>query len=139
MTSSTLLSLLVLAVAAAASPFSLIAFSLVLATDRGPRNGVAFIAGWMTTVMLIGVVMSLVGVNVEVESSNTRANGSWRSSSRWAWCWWSHGRRDVVSDPENKRWSSTRPSSPNRHGNGTSARWAIPVRSSLEARCRRGR
>jgi hypothetical protein len=74
-TSSTLVSLLVLALVAAASPFSLIAFSLVLATDRGPRNGVAFIAGWVTTVMLLGVVLSLVGSNVEVKSSNTA--GKW--------------------------------------------------------------
>jgi hypothetical protein len=53
--------LLVLAVTAAASPFSLIAFSLVLATDRGPRNGLAFIAGWVTTVVAICAVSLLIG------------------------------------------------------------------------------
>jgi threonine/homoserine/homoserine lactone efflux protein len=74
-TSSTLVSLLVLALVAAASPFSLVAFSLVLATKRGPRNGVAFIVGWVTTVMLLGIVLSLVGSNVEVKSSNTA--GKW--------------------------------------------------------------
>jgi threonine/homoserine/homoserine lactone efflux protein len=74
-TSSTLVSLLLLAVTAAASPFSLIAFSLVLATDRGPRNGIAFICGWVTTVTLIGVVMALVGTNVDVQRSNTA--GKW--------------------------------------------------------------
>ncbi len=71
MTTSTFTSLLVLAFTAAASPFSLVAFSMVLATDRGPRNGVAFICGWITTVTLIGVVMSVVGTNVDVDSSKT--------------------------------------------------------------------
>jgi Sap, sulfolipid-1-addressing protein len=69
------MSLLLLAVTAAASPFSLVAFSIVLATDRGPRNGIAFICGWVTTVMLLGVVMTVVGANVEVDSDNTA--GKW--------------------------------------------------------------
>jgi threonine/homoserine/homoserine lactone efflux protein len=72
---TTLSTLLLLAVTAALSPFSLIAFSLVLATDRGPRNGIAFICGWITTVTLIGVAMSLIGSNVHVNSSNTA--GKW--------------------------------------------------------------
>ena len=75
MTSSALISLLILALTAALSPFSLVAFSLVLATDRGPRNGIAFICGWVTTVTLIGVVMSLIGANTDVTSSNTA--GKW--------------------------------------------------------------
>lgn len=75
MNSSTLISLLLLAFTAIASPFSLIAFSLVLATDRGPRNGIAFIAGWVTTVTLIGVVESLIDLNVEATESNTA--GRW--------------------------------------------------------------
>ena len=75
MTSSTLVSLLLLAVTAAVSPFSLVAFSLVLATDRGPRNGIAFICGWVTTIVLIGVVMALIGGSVDVNSSNTA--GKW--------------------------------------------------------------
>ncbi|MFM2077603.1 MAG: hypothetical protein RJA49_1493 [Actinomycetota bacterium] len=75
MTSSTLSTLLILAITAAVSPFSLVAFSLVLATDRGPRNGIAFILGWITTVTMIGVVMSLIGANVEVNENNTA--GKW--------------------------------------------------------------
>jgi len=75
MTSTTLTTLLLLAITAAVSPFSLVAFSLVLATDRGPRNGIAFICGWITTVTLIGVGMSLLGANVQVNSSNTA--GKW--------------------------------------------------------------
>ena len=75
MTSSTFISLLLLALTAIASPFSLIAFSLVLATDRGPRNGIAFIAGWVTTVTLIGVVESLIDVNLDATESNTA--GKW--------------------------------------------------------------
>src|SRR6185436_14582406 len=75
MTTSTLTSLLILAFTAAASPFSLIAFSIVLATDRGPRNGIAFICGWITTVTLIGVVMSVIGANVEIHTSNKA--GKW--------------------------------------------------------------
>jgi hypothetical protein len=75
MNSSTFTSLLLLAVTAALSPFSLIAFSLVLATGRGPKNGIAFICGWVTTITLIGVVEGLIGSNVEVTESNTA--GKW--------------------------------------------------------------
>ena len=75
MNSSTLVSLLLLAFTAAASPFSLIAFSLVLATDRGPRNGIAFIAGWVTTITLIGVVESFIDINVDATETNTA--GKW--------------------------------------------------------------
>jgi len=58
--------LLILAATAAVSPFSIVAFSLVLATDRGPRNGLAFIAGWITTVVGICVVSLVVGGAAEV-------------------------------------------------------------------------
>jgi hypothetical protein len=75
MTSATLTTLLVLAVTAAASPFSLVSFSLVLATDRGPRNGVAFIVGWIVTVWLIGVAASVFGAEASPRSSN--AVGKW--------------------------------------------------------------
>jgi hypothetical protein len=68
-------SLLVLAATAAASPFSLVAFGLVLASNRGPRNGVAFILGWITTVLLIGVVTALVGGSTDINSNNTP--GAW--------------------------------------------------------------
>jgi hypothetical protein len=68
-------SLLILVITAAASPFSLIAFGLVLATDRGPRNGVAFILGWITTVTLIGIGTAALGGSVEITSSNTP--GAW--------------------------------------------------------------
>jgi hypothetical protein len=73
----TLSSLLILALTAAASPFSLVAFSLVLATDRGPRNGIAFIAGWITTVMLIGVAMSVLGSSLPTTSSSSSTPGTW--------------------------------------------------------------
>jgi hypothetical protein len=75
MNSSTLSSLLVLAATAAASPFSLVAFGLVLATNRGARNGFAFILGWITTVVLIGIVTAIVGGSTDVTSSNTP--GAW--------------------------------------------------------------
>ncbi len=75
MTGSELVTLLLLAFTAAASPFSLIAFSLVLATERGSRNGIAFICGWIVTVTMIGVVMSVLGSGVEFNQSNTA--GKW--------------------------------------------------------------
>ena len=75
MNGSTLLSLLVFTITAVLSPFSLIAFGLVLATDRGPRNGLAFIFGWITTVMLIGVAISIVGDATTVTEDNTP--GAW--------------------------------------------------------------
>jgi hypothetical protein len=65
-TGSSLLTLLVLAATAAISPFSLVVFSLVLASDRGARNGVAFILGWIVTVTLIGAVMIAVGGAIDV-------------------------------------------------------------------------
>jgi len=71
MTGSSLVTLLVLALTAAASPFSLIVFSLVLATDRGAKNGFAFIIGWIITVILIGVVMVALGDAADVPSSRT--------------------------------------------------------------------
>jgi len=63
--------LLVLAVTAAIAPFGLIAFSLVLATDRGTRNGVAFILGWIATVVAICAVCLAVGGAVEVNTGGT--------------------------------------------------------------------
>jgi threonine/homoserine/homoserine lactone efflux protein len=89
-TGSELVSLLLLAFTAAASPFSLIAFSLVLATDRGPKNGIAFICGWIFTVTLIGVVMAILGAGFEFTSTNTL--GKWTLALELAlgWCclWW---------------------------------------------------
>ena len=75
MNASSLGTLAVLALTAALSPFSLIAFSLVLATERGPRNGVAFILGWITTVTLIGVGVAVLGANADVKQGNTA--GKW--------------------------------------------------------------
>jgi len=68
-------SLLILVITAAASPFSLVAFGLVLATDRGPRNGFAFILGWITTVTLIGIATAVLGDSIEITNSNTP--GAW--------------------------------------------------------------
>jgi hypothetical protein len=70
MTGSSLATLGLLALAAALSPFSLIVFSLVLATNRGARNGAAFICGWIFTVVLIGVVMVALGGAVDVPTSS---------------------------------------------------------------------
>jgi len=66
--------LLVLIVTAAVSPFSLIAFSLVLATDRGVRNGIAFIAGWITTVVAICLVSVAIGSAASSSSSGTTSD-----------------------------------------------------------------
>ena len=69
--------LAVLALTAAASPFSLVAFSLVLATDRGPWNGIAFIAGWITTVMLIGVVGLAIGGSIDVSGGGVPGDATY--------------------------------------------------------------
>jgi threonine/homoserine/homoserine lactone efflux protein len=71
MTGSSLATLLVLALTAAVSPFSLVVFSLVLASDRGARNGFAFICGWIITVVLIGVVMVAIGGATDAPTSET--------------------------------------------------------------------
>src|SRR6187399_2873387 len=68
-------SLLILVLTAAASPFSLVAFGLVLATDRGTRNGIAFILGWITTVTLIGVATAAIGGSISITNTNTP--GAW--------------------------------------------------------------
>jgi hypothetical protein len=70
-TSSALATLAVLAFTAAASPFSLVVFSLVLATDRGAKNGIAFILGWIVTVELIGLVTISLGEAIDVPTSTT--------------------------------------------------------------------
>jgi uncharacterized membrane protein YfcA len=49
----------------------LIVFSLVLATDRGARNGIAFICGWIVTVIAIGAVMIGLGGAVDLPTSET--------------------------------------------------------------------
>lgn len=61
--------LFVLILTAAISPFSLIAFSLVLATDRGPKNGIWFIFGWIVTVFAICMVSVAIGGAANVSSS----------------------------------------------------------------------
>lgn len=63
--------LLVLIATAALSPFSLVAFSLVLATDRGPRNGVWFILGWIVTVVAICLASLAIGSKSVSSSSST--------------------------------------------------------------------
>lgn len=63
--------LLVLVITAAVSPFSLIAFSLVLATDRGPKNGVWFILGWIVTVFAICGVSVAIGGAADASSNST--------------------------------------------------------------------
>jgi hypothetical protein len=63
--------LVVLAVTAAIAPFGLIAFSLVLATDRGTRNGVAFIVGWIATVVAICAVCVALGGAADVDQGGT--------------------------------------------------------------------
>ena len=64
-----------LALTAALSPFSLVAFSLVLATDRGPRNGIAFIIGWITTISLVAVGVAALGSQVTFTTSSVP--GQW--------------------------------------------------------------
>ena len=139
MTGSTLGTLLVLALTAALSPFSLVAFSLVLATDRGPRNGVAFICGWITTVALIGVAMSFLGSSVSVHASNTA--GKWTLALELAlgavlvaaWArrrYRPHKVKAAVVDAH-------RNTSP--RGSGDCRPWGIRARSSPAARCRPGR
>jgi Sap, sulfolipid-1-addressing protein len=69
--SGSLGTLAVLALTAAASPFSLVAFSLLLATDRGTKNGIAFILGWLTTIMLFGVAALIVGGSIKVSEGGS--------------------------------------------------------------------
>lgn len=67
MTGGTWSTLAVLALTAAITPFGLIAFSLLLATPRGTKNGVAFILGWIATVIAIDVVCLVLGNAAEVD------------------------------------------------------------------------
>jgi hypothetical protein len=68
MTAGTWSTLLVLALTAALAPFGLIAFSLLLATERGTKNGIAFILGWITTVVIIDIVCLSLGNAAEVDN-----------------------------------------------------------------------
>lgn len=77
MNASSLATLAVLALVAATSPFSLIAFSVVLATDRGTRNGGPFILGWITTVMLIGLIVFAVGGAAEISEGGTSGDAAY--------------------------------------------------------------
>lgn len=73
MTASALSTLAILAVTAASSPFSLVAFSLVLATERGTRNGWPFIAGWVATVTLIGLAVDRLGASLDGDRASSSA------------------------------------------------------------------
>lgn len=74
MNASSQASLAVLALTAAASPYILIAFSLVPATERGTKNGVPFIAGWVTMVMAIGVAGLIIGGAANVSSGGSTSD-----------------------------------------------------------------
>jgi hypothetical protein len=67
MTGGTWSTLAVLALTAAITPFGLIAFSLLLATPKGTKNGIAFILGWIATVILIDIVCLVLGNAAEVD------------------------------------------------------------------------
>lgn len=70
-----MLELLALAAVIAIEPLPLIAFILVLGTDRGVRNGAAFIAGWTTTlVVILGVTLAVTG-GEPLRPSTAPANG----------------------------------------------------------------
>lgn len=66
--------MLVLILTAVVSPFSLIAFSLVLATDRGPKNGIWFIFGWIVTVFAICMVSVAIGGAADSSSNSTSSD-----------------------------------------------------------------
>ncbi|MFZ4584393.1 MAG: GAP family protein [Acidimicrobiia bacterium] len=74
MDSSLVVTLLTLAIAAAASPFSLVCFALVLASNRGPRNGFLFILGWIATVILLGLATAALGSNIRISENNVAGN-----------------------------------------------------------------
>jgi hypothetical protein len=56
------LDLLIIGVCIALEPFPLIAFLLILSSEKGPRKGLAFILGWLAClVVVIGAVVLLTG------------------------------------------------------------------------------
>jgi hypothetical protein len=53
---------LLLALTITLEPLPIIGFIVVLSTDRGPRNGAAFIAGWLACfLVVIGATLALTG------------------------------------------------------------------------------
>ena len=66
---------LVIALTITLEPLPVIGFILVLSTDRGARNGAAFIAGWMACfVVMIAGTLALTG-GEPVQSSTVPATG----------------------------------------------------------------
>lgn len=64
-------SLILLGLFASLEPVSVIAFVVVLATEKGTKNGVAFVFGWIACVMVLLVVAAGFGVNSSFEPGQT--------------------------------------------------------------------
>ncbi|ACU75404.1 conserved hypothetical protein [Catenulispora acidiphila DSM 44928] len=61
------------AVGVAISPLPLIAMVLLLATPRGRADGLAFCAGWLLSLTLVGTVMLLIGAGEDADEGSAPA------------------------------------------------------------------
>lgn len=66
-----ILTLMLLGVFASLEPVSVIAFVVVLATERGVKNGIAFIFGWVACVMVLLIAAAVFGVDESFEPGQT--------------------------------------------------------------------
>lgn len=66
-----ILTLMLLGVFASLEPVSVIAFVVVLATERGVKNGIAFIIGWVACVMVLLIAAAVFGVDESFEPGQT--------------------------------------------------------------------
>jgi len=65
-----------LAVAAAVSPFPIIGVVLMLVTPRGRVNGLAFIAGWLTGLAVVGAIGLTVASAAGASDEGSPSNGA---------------------------------------------------------------
>jgi threonine/homoserine/homoserine lactone efflux protein len=65
--------ILPLAVAAALSPFPIVAVVLLLATPRASADGLAFLLGWLVGLSLVGAVMLLIAGGVDATENGEPA------------------------------------------------------------------
>ena len=80
------LDLLLIGLGIALEPFPLIAFLLILSSEKGTRKGLAFILGWLACLVVVIAAVVLLTGGSRPRRARRRRTPSWPSSWPWASC-----------------------------------------------------